>query len=45
MMDAAVDVLKTTFGYDHFRDSQQDVIAALLKGEDALVLMPTGGGK
>jgi ATP-dependent DNA helicase RecQ len=45
MMDTAVDVLKTTFGYDSFRDSQQDVIATLLDGQDALVLMPTGGGK
>ncbi|MFT5349942.1 MAG: ATP-dependent DNA helicase RecQ [Gammaproteobacteria bacterium] len=44
-MDTAVEVLKTTFGYDHFRDSQKDVIASLLAGEDALVLMPTGAGK
>ncbi|NKB38726.1 MAG: DNA helicase RecQ [Gammaproteobacteria bacterium] len=45
MMDAAVDVLRTTFGYEQFRHSQKDVIAAMLRGEDALVLMPTGGGK
>lgn len=45
MMEAAVDVLKTTFGYDHFRDSQEQVIETLLAGEDALVLMPTGAGK
>ena len=45
MMEAAVDVLKTTFGYDHFRDSQEQVIETLLAGQDALVLMPTGAGK
>jgi len=45
MLDAAVDILKTTFGYDHFRDSQEEVIKTLLDGGDALVLMPTGGGK
>mgnify|MGYP003389118000 FL=1 len=44
-MDAAVEVLNTTFGFDQFRQSQEDVISALLKGEDALVLMPTGAGK
>lgn len=45
MMDAAIDVLKTTFGYEQFRHSQNEVINTLLQGEDALVLMPTGGGK
>ncbi len=45
MMDAAVEVLKTTFGYEQFRHPQADVIATLLDGQDALVLMPTGGGK
>jgi ATP-dependent DNA helicase RecQ len=45
MMEAAVDILKTTFGFDHFRDSQEQVIETLLAGQDALVLMPTGAGK
>jgi ATP-dependent DNA helicase RecQ len=38
-------VLKTVFGYDGFRGQQQAVIDHLLAGQDALVLMPTGGGK
>ncbi|MGH8273486.1 MAG: DNA helicase RecQ [Gammaproteobacteria bacterium] len=38
-------ILKTTFGYDSFRGQQRDVIATLIAGGDALVLMPTGGGK
>ncbi len=38
-------ILKTVFGYDSFRGQQQAVIEQLLAGRDALVLMPTGGGK
>ncbi len=38
-------ILKTVFGYDRFRGQQQDIIDCLLTGQDALVLMPTGGGK
>ena len=38
-------VLKRVFGYDDFRGDQASVVATLLTGEDALVLMPTGGGK
>lgn len=37
--------LKKYFNFDEFRSPQQDVIDALLKRQDALVLMPTGGGK
>lgn len=40
-----IDILKTVFGYDSFRGQQQAVIEQLLAGQDALVLMPTGGGK
>ncbi|MGJ0491990.1 DNA helicase RecQ [Methylobacter sp.] len=40
-----IEILKTVFGYDHFRGQQQAVIEQLLAGQDALVLMPTGGGK
>jgi len=38
-------VLEHTFGYKHFRDNQEAIINALVEGQDALVLMPTGGGK
>ncbi len=44
-MQRAREILKTTFGYDQFRHSQQEIIQQLLDGKDALVLMPTGGGK
>jgi len=40
-----IDVLRTVFGYDAFRGDQAEIIQALVSGEDALVLMPTGGGK
>jgi len=38
-------ILKKYFGYDHFRLHQKAVIESRLKGEDSLVIMPTGGGK
>ncbi|MEU8158288.1 DNA helicase RecQ [Micromonospora sp. NPDC048986] len=41
----ALDVLGRVFGYDAFRGFQQDVIDHVVAGGDALVLMPTGGGK
>ncbi len=44
-MNRAQAILQSTFGYDQFRHSQQDVIQELLNGKDAFVLMPTGGGK
>ena len=44
-MDAAQDVLERVFGYKNFRSHQAGIVAALLNGLDALVLMPTGGGK
>jgi len=38
-------ILQHTFGYHSFRGQQEAIIQALVAGEDALVLMPTGGGK
>ena len=45
MIQQMLAVLKTVFGYDHFRPPQQQVIEQILSGRDVLVLMPTGGGK
>ena len=42
---AARAILKNTFGYDEFRGFQAEVIEHVSQGGDALVLMPTGGGK
>jgi len=42
---SADEVLKTVFGYDAFRGFQREVIERVVGGGDALVLMPTGGGK
>ncbi|QEM68345.1 DNA helicase RecQ [Geobacter sp. FeAm09] len=39
------ETLKNIFGYTSFRPHQQEIISALIAGEDAFVLMPTGGGK
>lgn len=44
-MDELLPLLKTHFGYDAFRPLQKEIIAEVLNGKDALVLMPTGGGK
>ncbi|UNO44067.1 DNA helicase RecQ [Streptomyces sp. MST-110588] len=41
----AVEVLRRVFGYDAFRGSQQEIIEHVIGGGDAVVLMPTGGGK
>jgi len=44
-MQPALDILQNTFGYDAFRQPQQAVIDTVISGGNALVLMPTGGGK
>ncbi|MEV6982457.1 DNA helicase RecQ [Sphaerisporangium sp. NPDC051017] len=43
--DDALRVLNRVFGYASFREGQQEIIEHVAGGEDALVLMPTGGGK
>ncbi|MGR6870738.1 DNA helicase RecQ [Pseudomonas sp. HK3] len=45
MMQSAYKILNTVFGYGAFRSPQDQVIDAVLNGEDVFVLMPTGGGK
>lgn len=44
-MTQALDVLRSVFGYTAFRPPQGDIIEHMVGGGDALVLMPTGGGK
>ncbi|WP_409519730.1 DNA helicase RecQ [Pseudomonas sp. J452] len=44
-MSAALRILKDVFGYDAFRGKQAAIIERVAGGGDALVLMPTGGGK
>lgn len=43
--DAAQEVLQRVFGYDNFRGLQREIVDQVISGGDALVLMPTGGGK
>ena len=38
-------VLESVFGFPSFRGRQDEIIDAVVRGEDVLVLMPTGGGK
>ena len=45
MPDVALKTLQETFGYEQFRNNQAEIIDSVLAGRDALVLMPTGGGK
>lgn len=42
---SAAEALHTVFGYDSFRGEQAEIIAQVASGGDAVVLMPTGGGK
>lgn len=40
-----LEILKSIFGYSSFRGEQEEIINHIIKGGDALILMPTGGGK
>ncbi|MGZ5116225.1 MAG: RecQ family ATP-dependent DNA helicase, partial [Burkholderiales bacterium] len=44
-MPSAISLLNTVFGYNEFRGAQSEIIEHVVDGGDALVLMPTGGGK
>jgi ATP-dependent DNA helicase RecQ len=41
----SVEILNSVFGFDQFRGDQQEIIDSIINGNNALVLMPTGGGK
>ena len=43
-MTDALNALHAHFGFDDFREGQREVIAAILGGKDAVVVMPTGSG-
>jgi len=45
MRQTPLELLKSVFGYDGFRENQQEIIQTVLDGGDAFVLMPTGSGK
>ncbi|WP_445144406.1 DNA helicase RecQ [Dyella sp. Tek66A03] len=45
MPSSPLDILQSVFGYTQFRGPQQAIVEQLIAGGDALVLMPTGGGK
>ncbi|QSZ58578.1 DNA helicase RecQ [Rhizobium sp. ZX09] len=45
MNDDPLQILKTVYGYDSFRGRQAEIIRHVMAGNNAFVLMPTGGGK
>ena len=45
ILETSLGVLHEVFGYDAFRGPQADIVSHVGAGGDALVLMPTGGGK
>lgn len=44
-MNAPHHILQHTFGFDHFKPNQKEIIDCLMAGNDCFALMPTGGGK
>ena len=45
ILQKPLDILQTVFGYKFFRGQQAEIIDHIISGKDALILMPTGGGK
>ncbi len=39
------EILRSVFGYEHFRPAQEDIVNSVLSGRDVLAVLPTGGGK
>ncbi len=44
-MNTSSRILKSIFNYDHFRGDQEKIVDSVISGNNALILMPTGGGK
>ena len=44
-MSDSLEILQTVFGHESFRGNQQEIVDTVIAGNNALVLMPTGGGK
>ncbi|KAF0676404.1 DNA helicase RecQ [Profundibacterium mesophilum] len=44
-MSSARDLLSSVFGFGDFRPGQEEIVAAVARGENTLAIMPTGGGK
>ena len=45
VMESPVEILRKYWGYQSFRPLQEDIIHSVLKGQDTMALLPTGGGK
>ena len=44
-MEKALELLKKYYGYNSYRQGQEEIIREILNGNDVLTIMPTGGGK